>query len=205
MVTVSVVVACYGPTPPEGAPCGGGVACPTGLACSGGVCVRDHASNPDANRDGMIVIDGPRGDALVDAPPDAAMFTCPSGYLPITGQTSKYRTVLTQLSWSNAEADCENDGSGTHLAVVDDATEHAAVDALTGASIWFGLTDRKVEGTPRWATGALPVYTNYGPNQNTAGYDCAGIYQGKWAWGDCLTLIHYVCECDGIPPDPAAY
>ena len=208
MAAIWVLVACYGPTPPEGAACGGGGACPTGLACESGVCVRGHGSNPDATSDGAIgdapVIDG-LIDGMIDGAPDAPPGGCPASYMAVSGQTSMYRVVTTQSSWTNAEADCENDGSGTHLAVVDDAAEHTAVDALTGASIWFGLTDRKVEGTPRWVTGAQPVYTNYGPAQNETGYDCAGIYQGKWAWGDCLTLIKYVCECDGIAPDPTSY
>ncbi len=202
-----LLAACYGPTPPEGAACGSGGSCPSELTCKAGVCVRDHGVSPDAPVIDGPVIDGPRIDArLVDAPPDASMgLVCPSGYMAVTGQTSKYRVVTTPVGWAAAELDCENDGSGTHLAVIDNATEDAAVDALTGASIWFGLTDIKVEGQPRWVTGALPVYTNYGTMQNTAAYDCAGVYQGKWAWGDCTTLIKYVCECDGIAADPNAY
>lgn len=203
--SVCVVAGCYAPTPPEGAACGAGGSCPAGLMCTGSVCVRDHGSSPDASRD--AIGDGPLADAPpLDAPPDGStMLTCPASYTAIVGQTSKYRTVRTPLGWAAAETDCENDGAGTHLAVVDNATEHAAVDALTGASIWFGLTDLKAEGNPLWVTGAAPVYTNYGTMQNTAGYDCAGIYQGKWAWGDCTTLINYVCECDGIAADPTAY
>jgi len=173
------------------------------------VCVRDvdaalDASTDDAaldaSPDGAPPGDAPATDAAADAP---AM--CPASYAAVTGQTSHYRTVTTAQTWINAELDCEDDGTGTHLAVVDNVAEHTAVDALTGASIWFGLTDRKVEATPRWVTGATPTYTNYGGANNTGPYDCAGIYQGKWAWGDCTTLIPYVCECDGIPPQSTAY
>ena len=173
--------------------------------CRGGVCLHDAQVALDAPAGDTPLVDAPAIDApLVDAPADAAA-SCPGTYTAITGQTSMYRTVTTGQTWLAAETDCENDGVGTHLAVVDNATEHAAVDALTGASIWFGLTDRRVEGTPRWVTGALPTYTNYGPATNTAGYDCAGIYQGKWAWGDCATVIPYVCECDGVPAQASAY
>lgn len=146
--------------------------------------------------------DSARGDAAVDA---VVAMTCPVTYLAVGGQTSKYRTVTMAKTWTAAEQDCENDGVGMHLAVVDDMAEHVAVDALTGASIWFGLTDRKVEGTPRWVTGATPTYTNYGPMTNSGPYDCAGIYQSEWAWGDCSTQIPYVCECDGVTADPTAY
>jgi len=83
-------------------------------------------------------------------------------------------------------------------------TKRALLQRLTIADV-DRLTDRKVEATPRWVTGATPTYTNYGGANNTGPYDCAGIYQGKWAWGDCTTLIPYVCECDGIPPQSTAY
>jgi hypothetical protein len=138
-----------------------------------------------------------------DAPADAG--TCPSSYVVVTGQSSQYRAVMTPQTWIAAETDCEDDGLATHLAVVDNAAEDSAVDALTGASIWFGLTDRALDGTPRWVTGATPTYTNYGGPGNTPAYDCSGIYQGKWAWGNCTTLIKYVCECDGMPAQPTAY
>jgi len=192
-----LLAACFAPSPPEGDPCGSGDVCPSPLRCHVGVCTRADPT-PDASTDGTPV---DMSDAALDAPAG----TCPATYAAVTGQTSSYRTVATPQTWSAAEQDCEDDGVGTHLAVVGDAAEDAAVDALTGASIWFGLTDRKVEGTPRWVTGMTPTYTNYGGAGNTAAYDCAGIYQGKWAWGDCTTLIRYVCECDGAAADPAAY
>lgn len=198
-----MLVACYAPTPPEGRPCGNGGVCPSALACRGGVCVAD-GDGTDATTGDAAALDASTLDAPAsDAPADAA--TCPTSYAAVPGQLSHYRIVPTPQTWSLAEADCEDDGVGTHLAVVDTMAEDAAVDALTGASIWFGLTDRKVEGTPRWVTGATPTYTNYGGPGNTAAYDCSGIYQGKWAWGDCTTLIRYVCECDGMAAQPTAY
>ena len=60
-------------------------------------------------------------------------------------------------------------------------------------------------GNTRWVTGATPTYTNFGGAGNTSPYDCSGIYQSKWAWGDCTTLIPYVCECDGMAAQPTAY
>lgn len=203
------MVACYAPTPPEGRLCGEGGACPSELVCRGDVCVRDDGF-ADARLDDGAATDAPDGDAppidaLSDAATDAASGMCPGTYVAIPGQTSRYRTVMTARTWSEAEADCEADGAGTHLAVVDNMAEDSAVDALTGASIWFGLTDRKIEGTPRWVTGTTPSYTNYGGANNTSAYDCAGIYQSKWAWGECATLIKYVCECDGIPAQASAY
>jgi len=205
-----MVAACYAPIPPEGRACGEGGACPLSLTCQRGVCVRDVDPSPDgASPDDASSTDGAAVDAssdapTIDAPVDAAAM-CPASYLAVAGQPSKYRTVTTPQTWTAAEADCEDDGNGTHLAVVGSMAEDAAVDALTGASIWFGLTDRKVDGTPRWVTGATPTYTNYGGAGNTTAYDCAGIYQSKWAWGECTTLIKYVCECDGVAADPTAY
>jgi hypothetical protein len=202
--------ACYAPAPPEGRPCGDGDTCPAELVCRGGFCVRDGETGFDAATDAEPIVDAldalDAPDApMIDAPADAAMAACPAGYVAITGQASKYRTVTTAQTWTAAEADCENDGVGTHLAVIDSMAEHTAVDALTGASIWFGLTDRVVEGTLRWVTGATPAYNHTTTVANTDAYDCAGIYQGNWAWGQCTTLINYVCECDGLPAQAGAY
>lgn len=204
---ITCLVACYAPSPPQGRPCGANGACPAELVCRGGTCVAEgagvDASGADATVDALDDggSDAPSIDAPIDGPPQG----CPSSYTAVAGQSSRYRTNLTPRTWTDAEADCEDDGVGTHLAVVDTMAEHTAVDALTGASIWFGLTDRVVEGTPRWVTGATPSYTNYGPADNAPDYDCAGIYQGAWAWGECATLIKYVCECDGIPAQVGAY
>lgn len=209
MLALVALVACYAPTPPEGRPCSERGACPSELVCRAGVCIRDDGSADASLDDGALidapVVDGAPFDGASDAPTDGASPGCPATYVSVPGQTSRYRTVMTPRTWSEAEADCEADGVGMHLAVVDNASEHTAVDALTGASIWFGLTDRKVEGTPRWVTGATPSYTNYGGAGNETGYDCAGIYQSKWAWGECVTTIKYVCECDGIAAQASAY
>lgn len=209
-----VVAACYAPTAPQGSPCGPDGECPTGQSCHDGVCTRGPASAIDASRDPddapaidtMTMLDA-ASDAMVDAMVDApAIPTCPSTYTAISGQTSLYRTVTTQRAWLAAELDCEDDGSGTHLAVIESAAEHAAVDALTGASIWFGLNDRKTENTELWVTNSAPVYMHaIGTVDNTSNYDCAGIYQSAWVWGDCTTAIEYVCECDGAAAAPASY
>jgi len=206
------LLACYAPKPPQGAPCGENDACPSGQKCVQGVCggaetaidastTDDDAPLDDANDDPDALVDA----IMSDASPDGSTGGCPAGYNAITGQTSKYRTVLTQQTWTQAEADCEDDGTGTHLATIESASEDMAVDALTGASIWFGLSDRKNEGTRRWVTGALITYDGTTGVSNTGQYDCAGIYQSEWAWGQCDTQIEYVCECDGVAADPTAY
>lgn len=204
------LVGCYAPTVPQGAPCAVGQPCPRELVCQGGACVAPGAAGADARGADGAVEDARSPDARsIDAPPaaDAPIdaFACPATYLAITGQTSRYRTVTQAKTWTQAEADCEADGVGNHLAVIDDATEENAVDALTGASIWFGLSDLKTEGSALWVTGAAPSYTATVGSKNSSVYDCAGIYRHQWAWGDCATLIPYVCECDGIPAQPTAY
>jgi hypothetical protein len=83
---VAAIAACYSPTPPAGAPCGTGGACPDGLVCSAGACVTS-ASTPqdstpldtamiDATPIDARLIDGPPGDRDGDGVPDS-LDNCP--------------------------------------------------------------------------------------------------------------------------------
>lgn len=202
---VLALVACYAPSAPVGAPCGPNDACPGGLVCNGGICGRAGGGvdalidmQPDAAWDAALA------DARIEL--DASDATCPASYTPLGSLPSKYRSVTNPREWVQAQQDCENDGTGTHLAVVNSQAEHDAIDAITGASgIWFGLNDRITEGKPLWVTGSMPTFTVPAGVNNTNAYDCAGMIDGEWGWGECITPIAYVCECDGIPADPSAY
>jgi hypothetical protein len=140
-------------------------------------------------------------------PPDAA--GCPGGYEQLEGSTSWYRVQQTPAVWVDAEADCENDGPGTHLVIVDSAAEYAPINAAFFGQLWVGVTDRVTEGTFVTVTGAIPTYLPFGGGQpdDFFGQDCL-----RWGDGggvddiDCLSnQLGYVCECDGVAPDPAAY
>jgi hypothetical protein len=162
---------------------------------------------PDAMVDATVdAVPDASPDASPDAMPDAA--PCPTGYAPAAAGTSMYRTVAGFSTWSSAEADCEDDGPGTHLVVVDDAGENAAVDDLLFGTLWIGLTDRVSEGTFLVVTGGAPPFLDWGAFQpdDFLGQDCVAMNENaRYGDADCGSLRGYVCECDGVAPDPASY
>mgnify|MGYP000473409229 CR=1 FL=1 len=102
----------------------------------------------DGSTDDAAALDGPATDAgPLDAPPDARAIDaraidapppCPVTY------PGGYRVITASQSWRAAEADCEDDTAGlSHLAVIDDAVELAAINAaLTAAGapdVWVGV------------------------------------------------------------------
>jgi len=175
------------------------------------------ASVPDAAIDARIDarVDAPVPDAAPDAridasPPDAMpdAASCPSGYAPAAVGTSMYRTVAGFSSWTSAEADCEDDGPGTHLVVIDDAAENAAVDDMLFGNLWLGLSDRVTEGSFLAVTGGAAPFLAWAAFQpdDFLGQDCVSMNENaRYSDVDCGSLRGYVCECDGVAPDPASY
>lgn len=158
------------------------------------------AATPDAAPDAMVDASPP--DAMPDASP------CPSGYAPAAGGTSMYRTVAGFSSWRTAEADCEDDGPGTHLVVVDDAAENVAVDDMLFGNLWLGISDRVSEGSFLAVTGGAAPYLDWAAFQpdDFFGQDCVSMNENaRYSDVDCGSLRGYVCECDGIAPDPTSY
>ena len=188
--------------------------CGSGTCEAVGYCSFDDTGCPDGRRYGEL--SGPIAgqcvtsevdagvDAPIDAPLDAPM--CPTDYV-VMG-TSSYRLVTTLTGWAAAQADCADDGFGTHLAVAADVGEIALVDTISTASrTWLGITDVKVPATWRWVTGAVgPIV----PDSITPG-DC-GYYFDATGGGTalvqnrtCTSLYAYLCECDLVPSDPTAF
>jgi len=148
--------------------------------------------------------------------------TCPDTYKPLPGAPSLYRLSgdpgTARGTWLEAEADCRDDGTGTHLAIPETELEHEAfVDVLSGASRWLGVSDRRVEG--EW----IPIIggTTWVPHWYN-GMPYRGVL------GNCLLLVSnvteedtpcmgegtppseqwdkgYVCECDGKPVDQTTF
>ena len=170
----------------------------------------------------------------LDAPTIDAAFACPAGYAPLAGGAAASRYKINGASgppaggpgpgrgtWLEAEADCRDDGPGTHLAIPETEAEHQAfVDVVSGASRWLGATDRITEGS--W----LPIIGG-----------TAGFVQTHWIAGvpginaisNCLLLTRvqdldeatpcngegqlpseqwdkgYICECDREPVDQTTF
>ena len=179
-----------------------------GLALCVSACSFDHGSLHDAAPDDAQF--GPRdgGIPVTDAPDGPQASGCPSGYLGTS--TMGYRYVAIPASWLAAEQDCDDDGVGVHLAVLVPTNEGMAVDAVSTASeTWIGASNRR--GTWRWVTGA-----SLSPPNSLIGTRCAlwssgSDEQGPWQQPagintrDCNDTRPYVCECDGVEPDPSAF
>ena len=154
--------------------------------------------------------DGPSIDAMLDAPTGPQ---CPAGYAPITtliGSSSMYRFVnAPQLSWLDAEHDCEDDGNTTnrptHLIVLDDTGEKNAMIAGplgVGAAIndqWIGLTDLADEEQPFRYVTTQPSTLALVPTMDADDKDCVRIKDtGAAEARDCAETNRYVCECDAL-------
>lgn len=157
--------------------------------------------------------DVPMIDAMIDAPTGPQ---CPAGYSAIaslTGSTSKYKFVnAPQLSFEDAERDCEDDGGPqmrpTHLIVLDDATEKTAMMAgLTGGTLindqWIGVSDLPNEGNGyEWVTNQ-PTTLTVTPSGNADNKDCVRVKDtGVEEARDCAETNKYVCECDMFAANP---
>lgn len=162
--------------------------------------------------------DAPAKDAAVtaDAPPAAA---CPPSYTTMLAGQARYRLVTTPASWTNAQADCTNDGTGTHLVIPTSMTEHGAIaDAVSGStSLWIGVSDRVTENTflvvtggtayhVDWVSGASAEPDNSGDcvEQASSTTSTPGD-RGKQFDETCTSTRQYLCECDGVATDPNAY
>jgi len=154
-----------------------------------------------------------RSDTPIDQPAG-----CPADYTTtLAGSSSKYRVVDANEYWPTAELDCRDDGTNTHLIVLNDKTEHQALDPYTAYERHIGYTDTNTEGTWIPITDDPSVYAdlvalgappwNIGePNQSIS--------------GNCLTMstdltmrdrtcdqepAAYVCECDAYPVNTANF
>ena len=161
--------------------------------------VHDSGAGTDTGDDALLVADAAAG--------------CPASYTAQTGLTSKYRVVLnTSTTWLAAEAFCEADG--THLIVINDATENAfarSLNTTVDEHVWLGGGDHVVEGTFGWVTGQPFSFTRWGstePNNSMLIEDCMEI-DSNGLWNDerngGLATYHTVCECDGMPAITTRY
>lgn len=158
---------------------------------------------PDAARD---------ADASPDARParpDAGIATCPTDYERLGGVGTLYRLAANEARWGDAELDCENDGAGTHLVVLDSAAELALVARLIGDSeAWIGVTNRVASDEWRTVLGALAAVLPWRDDAPFGGLERCVLLEGEdGEIGDesCNQRELYVCECDGIEPDPDAF
>jgi len=181
-----------------------------------------HYAPPGATG-GAPAADGNAADTRIDDAgvdvggdgPDAATASCPGSYTadPTTG--TAYRLVTDLVDWTTAETQCEADGAGIHLVVIEQPSEQLVVSAMIPAdtATWIGITDRKVEATWAWVTPTNLAYEGWfpgQPNQNgVTDFDCGDWLAsgGSEGWRDerCTPLKAYLCECDGVAADPSRF
>jgi Lectin C-type domain len=145
---------------------------------------------------------------------------CPSGYdVTLTSSSSKYRMVdITSVLWHDAEADCEDDGTNTHLIVINNNAERLALGAYNSVERHVGYSDANAEGVWIPITDDPNIYTDLAalqappwlagePNEGTAG-SCM-IIMTSLDLRDRICSeaqpVGYACECDGYPANPANF
>ncbi len=78
-----------------------------------------------------------------------------------------YSVYNDSLSWTNAEAFCEN--LGGHLVTITSEEEQTMVSNLINGGLknlyWIGMSDAETEGTWKWVTGETVSYTNWGGSE----------------------------------------
>ncbi|XP_078617300.1 alpha-N-acetylgalactosamine-specific lectin-like [Branchiostoma floridae x Branchiostoma japonicum] len=128
--------------------------------------------------------------------------SCPEGYAKFRGIC--YKAFNTVKTFSGAAAACGEDG-GT-LAMPRDAETNAFLISLYKSvsakrAFWFGLHDRRVEGSFEWVDGsALGTYTFWAPRQpnNTWGKQHCVSYNSsskdKWNDGQCDIAYRFICQ-----------
>jgi Lectin C-type domain len=142
-------------------------------------------------------------DGAIDAP------ACPPGYTFNATTSSWYRyATAASVSWTAAQADCDDDGFGTHLVVIETTGENDVIDTMVvSGEPWLGMSDRIAEGTWRWVTGPQLGFVDWisgnpngGTNQNCGEFNGAG-----WHDDACTVSQPFICECDGTEPDSNAF
>lgn len=139
---------------------------------------------------------------------------------PSTFDETGHALVFADVEWPAAEATCRtfqlpDSSQQTHLVVLSDAAETAAVIALAGdRPVWVGLTDRRTEGGFTWITRErAPVpWAPQQPNETPEyAQDCGllgveGIEDKPCEEGmDAFIPSAFVCECDANAVDPETF
>lgn len=138
----------------------------------------------------------PDSDAAVfDSAPDSPPASCQDNplYVSIGAFPSRYRSMSSPRSWSDATTECGNDGA--HLAVPDSMAEAIAIGDLGD---WVGITDAATEGV--WLTifDVAPVYLQFEAGQPDGGNseDCLRVGgSGDFEDRECGDARDFVCEC----------
>jgi hypothetical protein len=150
-----------------------------------------------------------------DAAVDARKFfidgmECPPGYTFDTmGCYRAHNVVTAPRTWLEAEAECEADAVGSHLAVISSVAEVPVLDRQQPGTIidhWIGMTDVVTDGAFLNVDNRASTYVNWAAGEPVAGNDCVLFNDDQTlSSAPCSKGDDYVCEYDGFVPVPAAW
>ena len=133
----------------------------------------------DVKQDADIV-DAPRIDGSVDAPPDARV--CTGGdAAALAPDGSCLVHIKTPTTYANAKTGCTALGMGAHLALLKNAALDTFAESFVGTlDTFIGANDSATEGTFLWEDGTPLAFANWATGEpNNAGNayqeDCAII------------------------------
>lgn len=162
------------------------------------------------------------GETTADVAPviDTAPLECPSSYdVTLANSSSKYRVVdTTDVLWPDAEADCEDDGTNTHLIVLNNNAERQALAPYNSIERHIGYSDALADGVwipvtddPNVYAGlvalSVPPWLSGEPNEGSNG-SCMIITTNLELRDRVCTEpqpVGYICECDAYPANPANF
>lgn len=130
---------------------------------------------------------------------------CPPTYTVEGG--SCYRFVTSSVTWLVAEASCEADAVGAHLAIIADTSEAALIDSVWNSAAWIGGTDRLGEGTYVDVTDAPWTFFDWdagdpdGDSEDCFSVDSTAELEDV----PCSEAREFLCEFDGRPAVPSSY
>ncbi len=138
---------------------------------------------------------------------------CPPGYTFVGAGCYRAQVGFAgDHTWLAAEALCEADGVGAHLAVITSSEE--AADAQTLAppqsilAYWIGTTDAVTEGVFTTVTNTAATYLPWTGGEPSGGttQNCVLSTMGAtYTDESCANGHNVMCEYDAIPAVPAAW
>jgi C-type mannose receptor len=121
---------------------------------------------------------------------------CPAG--SVSYGRKCYEKVEEELSYSDASANCANQG-GNLVTILDQAKQNFVAGLAGGEDIWLGLDDLQTEGTFTWASGQTISFSNWneGEPNNYGGSEDCGMMRGEdtlWNDSGCGNKHKSICE-----------
>jgi hypothetical protein len=92
--------------------------------------------------------------------------------------------------------------------VIDNAIEDNDLASATPNLFWIGISDRISENIFLRVTGGSTPFFNWNggqPNGRGAQNCVAMTANDVWHDEECDQAEDYICECDGMEPDPTAF